>query len=177
MYNSLQTYGLQHTRLSCPSPSPWVCSNSRSSSQWCHPTVSSSVVPFSSCLPSFSASGSLLMSQFFMSGDQSIGASRSALVLPMNIQVLVLNGLILPSMELSRVLQHHSSKASVLWCSAFFMVQLSHLYMATGKTIALTIPTFVSKVMSLLFNMLSRFIIALLPRRKHLLISWHISLP
>ena len=95
-----------------------------------------------------------------MSGDQSIGASRSALVLPMNIQVLVLNGLIsLPSMELSRVLQHHSLKASVLWCSAFFMVQLSHLYMVTGKTIALTIPTFVSKVMSLLFNMLSRFII------------------
>ena len=106
------------------------------------------------------------MSQFFMSGDQSIGASRSALVLPMNIQVLVLNGLILPSMELSRVLQHHSSKASVLWCLAFFLVQLSHLYMATGKIIALTIPTFVSKVMSLLFNVLSRLVIAFLLKSK-----------
>ena len=78
---------------------------------------------------------------------------------------------------LKSLFQHQSSKASILWCSAFFMVQLSHLYMVTGKTIALTIPTFVSKVMSLLFNMLSRFIIAFLPRRKHLLISWHITLP
>ena len=69
-------------------------------------------------------------------------------------------------------LQHHSSKASVLRCSAFFMVQLSHLYMTTGKTIALTIPTFVGKVMSLLFNMLSRFFTAFLPRSERLLISW-----
>ena len=108
-----------------------------------------------------------------MSGDQSIGASRSALVLPMNIQVLVLNGLIsLPSMELSRVLQHHSLKASVLWCSAFFMVQLSHPYMTTGKTIAFTRQAFVVKVMSLLFNMLSRLVIAFLLRSKRLLISW-----
>ena len=73
---------------------------------------------------------------------------------------------------LRSLLQHHSSKASVLWCSAFFMVQLSHPYMTTGKTIALTRWTFVGKVMSLLFNMLSRFIIAFLPRGKHLLISW-----
>ena len=73
---------------------------------------------------------------------------------------------------LKSLLQHHSSKASVLWCSAFFMVQLSHLYMTTGKIIALTIQTFVIKVMSLLFNTLSRFVIAFLPRRKHLLISW-----
>ena len=68
--------------------------------------------------------------------------------------------------------QHHSSKASILWCSAFFMVQLSHPYMNMGKTIALTIRTFVSKVVSLLFNMLSIFVIAFLPRSKHLLISW-----
>ena len=73
---------------------------------------------------------------------------------------------------LKSLLQHHKSKASILWCSAFFMVQLSHPYMTTGKTIALTIPTFVSKVICLLFNMLSRLLIALLPRSKHLLISW-----
>ena len=73
---------------------------------------------------------------------------------------------------LKSLLQHHSSKASILWCSAFFMVQLSHLYMTTGKTIALTRRTFVGKVMSLLFNMLSRFVIAFFPKSKHLLISW-----
>ena len=73
--------------------------------------------------------------------------------------------------SLKSLLQHHSSKASVLWCSALFMVQLSHLYMTTGKTTALIIWTFVGKVMSLLSNMLSRFVIAFLPRSKHLLIS------
>ena len=73
---------------------------------------------------------------------------------------------------LKSLLQHHSSKASILWHSAFFIVQLSHPYMTTGKTIALTRQTFVDKVMSLLFNMLSRLVIAFLPRSKHLLISW-----
>ena len=73
---------------------------------------------------------------------------------------------------LKRLRQHHSSKTSILQCSAFFIVQLSHPYMTTGKTIALTRWTFVSKVMSLLFNMLSRLVIAFLPRSKHLLISW-----
>ena len=73
---------------------------------------------------------------------------------------------------LKKLFQHHSSKASILWCSAFFMVQLSHPYMTTGKTIALTRCTFVGKVMSLLFNMLSRLVIAFLPRNKGLLISW-----
>ena len=73
---------------------------------------------------------------------------------------------------LKSLIQHRGSKASILWHSAFFMVQLSHPYMTTGKTIALTIPTFVSKVMSLLFSMLSRLLIAFLPRSKHLLISW-----
>ena len=72
---------------------------------------------------------------------------------------------------LKSLLQHHSSKASILWCSAFFIVQLSHLYITTGKTIALTRQTFVSKVMSLLFSMLSRLVIAFLPRSKRLLIS------
>ena len=73
---------------------------------------------------------------------------------------------------LESLLQHHSSKASILWCSALFMVQLSHPYMTTGKTIALTGWTFVGKVMSLLFNILSRLVITFLPRSKHLLISW-----
>ena len=80
----------------------------------------------------------------------------------------------LPTVQqtLKRFLQQHSSKASVLWCSAFYIAQLSHLYLTIGKTITLTRWTFVSKVMSLLFNMLSRFAIAFLPRRKYLLISW-----
>ena len=117
------------------------------------------------------------MSQFFASGDQSSGASASASVLPMNIQDWFLLGLTgwisLQSKGLSRVSsQHHSSKASLLWCSAFFMVQLSHSYMTTAKTIALTRQTFLEKVMSLLFNMLLRLIIAFLPRSKHFWSSW-----
>ena len=84
--DSLQSHGLQHARLPCPSPTPEACSNSCPSSRWCHPTISSSVVTFSSCLPSFPASGSFLMSQFFTSGGQSIGVSASASVLPKNIQ-------------------------------------------------------------------------------------------
>ena len=86
MVSDCQPHGLQDVRLPCPSPTPKACSNSRSSRQWCHPTISSSVVPFSSCLQSFPASGSFPMSQFFVSGNQSIGASASASVLPMNIQ-------------------------------------------------------------------------------------------
>ena len=85
-FDSLQPLGLQHARLPCPSPTPGACSNSCLSSQWCHPTISSSVVPFSSCLQSCPASGSFPVSQFFTSGDQSIGASASASVLPMNTQ-------------------------------------------------------------------------------------------
>ena len=117
------------------------------------------------------------MSQFFTSRGQSIGVSASASVLPMNTQdwsPLGWTGWIsLLSKGLSRsLLQHHSSKASILQCSAFFIVQLSHPYMSTGKTIALTRRTSVGKVMSLLFNMLSRLVITFLPRSKLLLISW-----
>ena len=83
---TLQPHGLQHARLPCPSPAPRAYSNACPSSQWCHSTISSSVVPFSSCLQSFSASGSFQMSQFFTSGGQSIGVSASTSVLPMNIQ-------------------------------------------------------------------------------------------
>ena len=86
MSDSLQPHGLQHTRLPCPSLFPWVCSNSCPLSQWCYPTISSSVVPFSSCLQSFPAARSFPMNWLFASGGQSIGASASALVLPMNIQ-------------------------------------------------------------------------------------------
>ena len=125
---------------------------------------------------SFPASGSFPTSQLFASGGQSIGVSASALVLPMNIQdwfPLEWTGLTsLQCKGVSSLLQHHSSKASILWYSAFFMVQLSHPYITTGKTIALTRQTFVSKVMSLLLNMLSRLVIAFLPRSKCLLISW-----
>ena len=115
------------------------------------------------------------MSQFFTSGGQRIGVPASASVFPMNIQdrfPLGLTGWISLIQEtLKTLLQHHSSKAPVLWHSAFFIVQLSHPYMTTGKTIALTRQTFVGKLMSLLFNMLSKFVIAFLPRSKCLLIS------
>ena len=84
--DSLQLHGLQHARLPCPSPTPGACSNSCPLSRWCHPAISPSVIPFSSCLQSFPASGSFPISQFFASGGQSIGASASASVLPMNIQ-------------------------------------------------------------------------------------------
>ena len=86
MYNSLRPHGLQHTRPSCPSPTPGVYSNSCPLSQWCHPTISSSIIPFSSCLQSFPASGSFHMSPFFTSGGQSIVVSASASVLPINTQ-------------------------------------------------------------------------------------------
>ena len=116
------------------------------------------------------------MSQFFASGGQSIGVSASTSVLPMNTQEwspLGWTGWIsLQSKGLKSLLQHHSSKASILQCSAFFTDQLSHPYMTTGKTIALTRQTFVDKVISLLLNMLSRLVITCLPRSKRFLISW-----
>ena len=168
---------LQHARLPSLSPMPRACSNSCPWSRWCHPTISSSVIPFSSRLQSFPASGSFQLSQFFASGGQSIGVSASPSVLPMNIQdwfPLGLTGWIsLKSKGLSRVFSNTTvQKASILQHSAFFIVQLSHPYMTTGKTIALTRRTFVGKVMSLCFNMLSRLVIAFLPRSRHLLISW-----
>jgi len=175
--DSLRPHESQHARPPCPSPTPGVHSNSRPLSRWCHPAISSSVVPFSSWPQSLPASGSFPMSQLFAWGGQSIGVSASASVLPMNTQdwsPLGWTGWIsLQSKGLSKsLLQHHSSKASILRCSAFFTVQLSHPYMITGKTIALTRQTFVGKVISLLFNVLSRSVITFLPRSKRLLISW-----
>ena len=147
--DSLWPHGLQHARPPCPSPTPRACSHSCSSSQWCHPTISSSVIPFSTWLQSFPTSESFPVSQFFTSGGRRIGASASASVLPMNIQDWPplgwtgdWIGLLAVQGTLKSLLQHHSSKASILRCSAFFMVQLSHPYMTAGKTIALTRQTF-----------------------------------
>ena len=142
---TLRPHGLQHTRPPCP-PAPRACSNSCPLSQWCDPTISSSVISFSSCVQSFPASGSFPMSQFFTSGGQRIAVSASVSVLPINIQDwFPLGGTDLLAVQgtLKSLLQHHSSKASILLCSAFFMVQLSYSYMTTGKTIALTRWTFV----------------------------------
>ena len=134
MSNSLRPHGLQHASLPCPSPTPQVCPNPCPLSWWCHPTISSSVVPFSSCPQSFPASGSFPVSQLFASGGQSIGVSASTSVLPMNTQdwsPLGWTGWIsLKFKGLSSLLENHSSKASILRHSAFFLlknVQLSHL--------------------------------------------------
>ena len=171
MSDSLRPQRLQHTRLPCPSPTPRACSNSCPSSHWCHPTISSSVVPFSSRLQSFPESGSFPLSQFFASGGQSIGVSASTSVFPMNIQdwfPLGLTGWIsLQSKGLSRVFskpQFKSINSSVLSFLYGPTLTFIHDY---GKTIALTRQTFVGKVMSLLLNMLSRLVKAFL-----LLISW-----
>ena len=174
MSDALWPSGLWHTRLPCLWLYPRVYSHSCQLSWWCHPTISFSVTPFSSCPQSFPASGSFPISWLFESSGWSIGASPSAPVLPKNIQgwfpwidwldLLAVHGI------LKNLLQHHCLKASILWHSAF-MIQLSHPYMTTGKTTTLNIWTFVSKVMSLLFNMLSRFAIAFLSRSKCLLIS------
>ena len=142
MSDSLRPHESQHARPPCPSPTPRVHSDSCPLSQWCHPAISPSVVPFSSCPQSLPASQSFPMGQLFASGSQSTGVSTLASFLPKKSQDWS------PSMDwvdllavqgtLKSLLQHHSSKASILWCSAFFTVQLSHPYMTTGKTIALT---------------------------------------
>ena len=166
MSDSLQRHGLQHTRLPCPSPTLRACSNSCPLSQWCHPTISSSVIPFSSHLQSSPASGSFPMRQFFASGGQSIGVSASTSVLPINIQdwfplgwtgwislQIQLQGEVGSAEEktVKSLLQHHSSKTLILQHSAFFIVQLSHPYMTTGRTIAWTRWTFVGKVIKIIW--------------------------
>ena len=150
MSDSLWHHGLQHARFPFPSLSPRAYPDSCPLNQWSHPSLSSSVTLFSFCLQSFSASGSFPMSQMFRSSGQSIGASASALVLPKS--------------TISFSTEHHSLKASILWCSASFIVQLSQPYVATGNTIALTVWTFVGKM--------SRFVLAFLPRSNYFLISW-----
>ena len=170
MSESLRPHGVQHASPPCPSPTPKVYSNSCPSSRWCHPTISSSVIPFSSCLQSFPASGSFQMSQLFAS------------VLEFQLQHQSFQWIFRDWFPLGwtaespwsprSLPQYQSSKASILQRSAFFIVQLSYPYKTGGKIIALTWQAFLSKVMSLLFNIQSRFVIAFLPRSKRLLISW-----
>ena len=176
MSDSLRSYESQHARPRCPSPTPGVHSNSCPSSQWCHPAISSSVVPFSSCPQSLPASESFPMSQLLTWGAQSIGVSALASVLPMNTQGWSPLGWTgwtscnpRDSQESSPTRQFKSINSSAL---NFFTVQLLYPYMTTGKTIALTRQTFVGKVMSLISNMLSMLVITFLPRSKCLLISW-----
>ena len=141
MSNSLWPHGLQHTRLTCPSQTPRAYSNSCPSSQWCHSTISSSDALFF-CPQCFPASGTFSMSQLFTSGDQNIGVSASASVLPMNIQgafPLGLTGLIsVLSKGLSGVFSSISSKALILWHSAFFTVQLMDVINCTTKQILIS---------------------------------------
>ena len=174
--NCLQPYGLQHARLPCPSPTPRAYSNSCPSSQWCHPTISSSVVPF---FPHLQSSPNI---RAFTS--QSVLCIRWPKYWSFSFRIRPSNGysglisfrmdwldLLAVQRTLMSLLQHHSSKALILQCSAFFIVQLSHPYMTTGKTKALTRRTFVGKVMSLLFSMLSRLVITFF-QGASVLISW-----
>ena len=156
MSDPLRHHELQHARPPYPSPTPRVYSNSCPLSQWSHPTISSAVVPFLSSPHSLPASGSFPMGRLFASGGPkywsfsiSPSSEYSGLIsLRMDwLDLLAVQGTV------KSLLQHHSLKASILWHSTFFIVQFSHPYMTTGKTIALTRWTFVGKVMSLLFNM------------------------
>ena len=161
--NSLRPHGLHQVRPPCQSPTHGVYSNSCPLSQWCHLTISSSVVSSSSYLQSFPVSGSFsnelvlrIRRPKYWSFSFSISPSNeySGLI---SLRIDWFDLLAVPR-TLKCFLQHHSSKVSILWCSAFFTDQLSHPYMTTGKTIALTRWTFVCKVMSLLFNMLFRLV-------------------
>jgi len=172
--DSLRPHELQHARAPCPSPTPGVHSNSRPLSWWCHPAISSSVVPFSSCpqsLPAsvFSNESTLRMKwPNYWNFSFSITPSREH----PGLISFRMDWLDILADSLKSLAQHHSSKASILQCSAFFIVQLSNPYMTTGKTIVLTRWIVFGKVMSLLFNTLSRLVITFLPRSKCLLLSW-----
>ena len=180
MSNSSRSHGLQHARLSRPSPSPGVSSNSSPLSQWCCPTSSNHLIlccpllllpPIPPSIKVFSNESALHMRwPKYWSFSFSISPSNeySGLIsFRMDwLDLLAVQG------PLKSLLQHHSSKALILWHSAFFIVQCSHPYMTSGKTIALTRSTFVGKVMSLPFDMLPRLDIAFHPRGKRLLISW-----
>ena len=159
MSNSLQPHGPQHARPACLSRTPIVYLNSCPSSGWCHPTISSS------CLQSFPASG-----------GQSTGVSASTSVFPMNTQDWSPLGWTgwtsLPSKGLSRVFSNTTVQKHQFFSTQLSLQSNSHIHTTPGKPIALTRQTFVGKVMSLLFNMLSRLVITLLPRSMYLLISW-----
>ena len=168
MSDSLWPHGLQHARPPCPSPSPGVYSDSCPLSRWCHPTISSYVVPFSSCPQSFPAS---CLFKWVSSSHQvadvlEFQLQHQSFQWTLRTDCFRMDWLDLLSVQgtLKSLLQHHSSKASILQHLAFFIVQLSHSYITIGKTIALTRWTFVGKVMSLLFNMLFRLVITFLLR-------------
>ena len=174
--DSLQPHGLQHNRLPCPSPTPRAYSNSCPSRQWCHPTISSChllLLP-PSIFPSirvFSKESPLhIRWPKYWSFSFSISPSNQySGLISFRIDwldLLAVHG------TLKRLLQYHSSKALILQHSVFFIIQFSHPYMTTGKTMVLTRRTFVGKVMSLLFNRLSRLVKTFLPGTKHLLSSW-----
>ena len=169
MSDSLQPHGLQHARLHCPPSTPRAYSNSCPSNEWCHPTISSSVIPFSSCIRVFSNKLVLRIrwSKYWSFSFRFSPSNEHSGLISFRMDWL---DLLAVQGTLKSLLQYHSSKAAILWCSAIFIVQLSHPYMTTGKNIALTRWTFFGKVMSLLWNMLSRFVIAFLLRSKHLLI-------
>ena len=175
--DSLQCHDPQNARPPCPSPTPGVHPNPCPSSWWCHPAISSSVVPFSSCPQSFPASGSFPISQLFASGGQSIGVSASTSVLPMNTQnwspLEWTDWISLQSKGLSRVFSNTTQFKSINSSAHSFLYSptLTSIH-DHWKTIVLTRRTFVGKGMSLLFNMLSRLVITFLPRSKRLLIPW-----
>ena len=161
MSNSLQPHGLQHARLPYPSLSPGVGSNSCPLSRWCHHSLLSSIFPSIRVFSNESALCIRRPEYWSFSFSISPSSEYSGLISFRidHFDLLVVQG------TFRSLLQHHSLKASILWHSAFFMVQLSHLYMTTGKIIALTVcHHFVGKVMSLLLNTLSTFVIAFLPR-------------
>ena len=172
MSDSLRPHGLQHARSPCLSPTPGAYSNSCPLSRWSYPAVSSPAVPFSVHLQSFPAAESFQESVlhirwpkywcFSFSISPSNGCSGLIFFRMDYLDLLAVQG------ALKSLLQHHTSKALILQCSAFFIVQLSHPYLTTGKTIALTRWTFVGKVISLIFNMLSRLVITFLSRSKRL---------
>ena len=172
MFNSLCPHGLQHARPPGPSSTPRAYSNSCPLSRWCHPTILSSVVPFSSHLQSFPASGSFPVCQSFTSvGSFSFSLSPSNEYSELiSFRLDCLDHLAVQG-TLNSILKYQSSKASILQHSAFFIFHLSHPYMTTGKTTALTRWTFIGKVISLLFKTLSRLVISFLSRSKHILIS------
>ena len=179
VFNSLRLHELQHARLPCTSPTPRACLNTCPSSEWCHPTISSSVSPSPPAFKSFPASGAFLMGLLFSSGCLSTGVSASASVLPINIQgqfPLGLTGLIsLQSKGLSRVFF-----STTIWKHKFLGRQPSwwsnsHIHTWLLEKLWLWLYRLLSavgEVMSLLFNMLSRFVITFLPRSKNLLILW-----
>ena len=156
MSDSVQPYGLKYASLPCQASTARAYSNSTLLSQWYYPTISSYVIPFSSCIPSFPASGFYQMSHYFTSGGQSIGVSAWPSVLPMNTEVISFRMDWVGSPCSPKDSQESSPtpqiKNIIFLGSGFFTVQLSHPYMTTGKTIALTRWTWVGKVMSLLLN-------------------------